>query len=156
MRSETLERYVEAVRDLQERGRRARTKGIARKLKVKEASVTEMLRRLKKRGLVEYEPYRGAALTRRGRQLADELTKKHNTLAEFLKVLGVNEKTAEADACKIEHIVDPKTMEKLKKFLRFVEEAPEKPQWLEHYKYFVKTGKHPKCERRKRVVKREN
>jgi DtxR family Mn-dependent transcriptional regulator len=148
MRSETLERYVEAVRDLQGWRRRARTKDIARKLKVKEASVTEMLRRLKKRGLVEYEPYRGAALTRKGNRLADELTRKHNTLAEFLKVLGVNEKTAEADACRIEHIVDQKTMEKLRKFLRFIEEAPEKPQWLDHYRYFVKTGKHPECERR--------
>jgi DtxR family Mn-dependent transcriptional regulator len=148
MRSETLERYVEAVRDLQGWRRRARTKDIARKLKVKEASVTEMLRRLKKRGLVEYEPYRGAALTRKGNRLAGELTRKHNTLAEFLKVLGVNEKTAEADACRIEHIVDQKTMEKLRKFLRFIEEAPEKPQWLDHYRYFVKTGKHPECERR--------
>lgn len=147
--SETFERYVEAVRDLEKEEKRARTKDIARMLKVREASVTEMLRKLKDEGLVEYKPYRGATLTSEGRHLAVELTRKHSTLADFLKVIGVDENTAEADACKIEHIANSKTMEKLRKFLKFVKEAPEKPKWLEHYKQFVKTDKHPKCKHQK-------
>lgn len=148
--SETFERYVEAVRDLEEEEKRARTKDIAEMLKVREASVTEMLRKLKDEGLVEYEPYRGAKLTGEGRHLAEELTNKHSTLADFLRLIGVDGKTAEADACKIEHIVNSKTMEKLRKFLDFGKEAPEKPKWLEHYKQFVKTGKHPECEHQKK------
>lgn len=145
---ETFEKYIETVRDLEdEKG--ARTKDIARKLGVREASVTEMLQKLKKEGLVKYEPYYGATLAPKGRCLARELTIKHGTLAEFLKMIGVDERTAEEDACRIEHIVTQKTVERLRKFLRFVEEAPEEPTWLEHYKHFIKTGKHPECERRR-------
>ena len=148
MRSETLERYVEIIRDLGGRERRARTKDIAERLRVKNASVTEMMQKLREENLVEYEPYRGATLTSRGKRLAEELTRKHSTLADFLKVIGVDEKTAEADACEIEHVVNPRTMEKLRKFVRFVEGAPEKPTWLKHYRHFVKTGKRLECKRR--------
>lgn len=121
MVQETFERYIEAIRDLGKEGERAHTKDIAKKLRVREPSVTEMLRKLKKKKLVKYEPYQGAILTSKGQKLAGELTKKHATLAGFLKMLGVDEETAEADACKIEHVVAPKTMEKLRKFLRFVD-----------------------------------
>lgn len=148
MESETLETYIETVDELQKKEKRARTKKIAKKLKVKEPSVTEMLHKLKKKGFVSYEPYQGATLTRRGEKIANELRERHFTLAEFLEMLGVDEKTADEDACKIEHIVNPKTMKKLRKFLKFVKEAPEKPQWLEHYKHFVETGEHQECERR--------
>lgn len=145
MVSETIEKYVETVRDLEDSGKRARTKAIARKLKVKEPSVTEMLRKLKENGLVEYKPYRGATLTEEGKRLAKELTKKHSTLAEFLKILGVDKKTAELDACRIEHVVTPTTIGKLRKFLKFIQESPKEPTWLKHYRHFIKTGKYPKC-----------
>ncbi len=149
MGRETSERYIETIRGLGGMEKRARTKDIAEELGVKEASVTEMLRKLKVKKLVEYEPYRGVILTARGRRLAEILTRKHNTLAEFLKVIGVRESIADADACKIEHIAHPRTIEKLQKFVEFVEGSPEKPTWLEHYRYFVKTGKRLKCKRRK-------
>lgn len=138
---------------MEENGKKVRTKDIARELGVKDPSVTEMMQKLKEKDLVEYEPYKGVSLTGKGKKLAEELARKESTLAEFLKTLGIEEKTAEADACKIEHVIDSKTIEKLDKFLKFVEEAPEEPTWLKHYRHFIRTGKHPECERReKRVV----
>jgi len=148
VRRETFERYIETVHKLEEEGGRARTKDIAEVLEVKEASVTEMLWKLKRKGLVEYEPYRGAFLTDKGRTIAKRLMRRHRTLAEFLKLIGVDEKTADEDACKIEHVVDSKTVKKLRKFVEFAKGGPGKPKWLEHYRHFLKTGKHPRCERR--------
>lgn len=146
--SETLERYIETIHELEEKGRKVRTKDIARDLKVKEPSVTEMLRKLKEKDLVEYEPYQGASLTQKGKDLAKKLMKKHATFAEFLKMIGVDGEIAEEDACRIEHVVNPETVGKLRKFLKFVEKAPEEPIWLEHYRDFIKTGKHPECDRK--------
>ncbi|MBS3815846.1 MAG: metal-dependent transcriptional regulator [Hadesarchaea archaeon] len=150
MTRETFERYIETIDSLQEDEDRVRTKEIAKELKVKEPSVTEMLRKLKKKNLVKYEPYKGTILTEKGQRLAKDLTKKHSTLSDFLKILGVNEENAEEDACKVEHVVSTETMNKLGEFLRFIQESPEEPTWLEHYNHFIKTGEHPECDKREK------
>ncbi|KXB06767.1 hypothetical protein AKJ51_02945 [candidate division MSBL1 archaeon SCGC-AAA382A20] len=144
--SETIERYVETIFELEGKEGRARTRDIADELEIKEPSVTEMLQKLQEKNIVEYEPYHGVSLTQKGEQIALKLERKHTTLSKFLRMLGVNGETAEEDACKIEHIVNPKTLERLEKFLKFVEESPEEPIWLKHYKRFVDTGEHPECE----------
>jgi len=146
--SPSVEDYLEAIYLLAREKDNVRTTDIASFLGHKPPSVTEMLGKLGEDGLVKHEKYGAVSLTPRGRKIATEVSSRHVDLISFLRLLGVDKKSAEADACKIEHIVNPKTMEKLRKFLRFVGEAPEKPQWLDHYRYFVKTGKHPKCERR--------
>ncbi|NIQ04798.1 MAG: metal-dependent transcriptional regulator [Candidatus Korarchaeota archaeon] len=72
--SEALEMYIKTVYDLEKNGERARTKEIARKLGVKEPSVTEMLQKLKRKSFVKYKRYHGATLTSKGRRLAKDLT----------------------------------------------------------------------------------
>lgn len=147
LKQQTLERYVETLDELERKKGKARTKDIAEKLDVKEPSVTEMLQKLKRNNFVEYEPYYGATLTEKGKQLAEKLNERHFTLAKFLKTIGVDKKTAEADACKIEHVIAPETMEKLRQFLNFLEDSPKKPpKWLQHYTQFLKTGQHPGCD----------
>lgn len=146
MRNETLENYIETIDKLQRKMGKAGTKKIAQELGVKEPSVTEMLQKLKERGFVEHEPYQGAELTEKGKRLAGELREKHVTLAELLKMLGVDEKVAESDACKIKHVVGQETIDSLKKFLRFVEDSPKDPKWLKHYRQYIKTDEHPECE----------
>lgn len=146
--SETLERYIEAIYGLEGGERKVRTKDIAKELNVREPSVTEMLNKLKGEGLVEYEPYHGTSLTQKGRDLAQKLMKKHSTFAEFLKMIGVDGEIAEEDACRIEHVVNHETVNRLRKFLNFVEKGPEELTWLERYKDFIKTGKHPECDRK--------
>lgn len=147
LKQQTLERYVETLDELERKKDKARTKDIAEKLDVKEPSVTEMLQKLKRKNFVEYEPYHGATLTKKGSQLAEKLNERHLTLAKFLKTIGVDEKTAEADACKIEHVIAPETMKKLRQFLNFLEESPKKPpKWLKNYTQFLKTVQHPGCD----------
>lgn len=152
MNSERLEMYIKAIYTLEKQKDRARTKAIAKELGVKEPSVTEMLQRLEKKDFVEYKPYHGATLTHKGRCLAEDLIKKHLILANFLKIIGVEGETAEEEACKIEHVVSSKTMKKLRKFLNFFESSPKQPpEWIRHYRHFLKTGEHLECEQKEEI-----
>jgi Mn-dependent DtxR family transcriptional regulator len=140
-----MEDYLEAIYWQIEGKGEARTSDISSFLGHKPSSVTEMLEKLSERGLIRHEKYGGILLTPRGKEIAEEVSGRHKTLARFLELLGVDRKTAEIDACKIEHVVDPKSMRRIKGLVEFIQTTPEEPKWLKHYEHFVKTGKHVKC-----------
>ena len=146
MPTKTMEEYIETIYDFERQNGHAHTTEIAKALKVSPASVTEMLQKLKDDGYVIYEPYKAAALTPKGLEVALELMDRHQTLAEFLVIIGVDEETAQKDACQIEHHVTGETMERLHMFVDFVQKAPKDPKWLKHYQEFTRTGKRPICE----------
>ena len=146
MPSETIEQYIEIVFLLQQKHGKAHTTDIASALRLKPSSVTEMLQKLTAKGLVDYRPYYGVTLTSEGENLAKELMARHETLAEFLQIIGVDNETAETDACQIEHNVTSKTMERLNKFVEFVRTAPREPTWLKHFEFFYKTNERHECE----------
>ena len=149
MPTTTMEEYIEAIFELERKNGHAHTTEIAAALKVKPASVTEMLQKLKDDGYVEHEPYKAAVLTQKGKKVARDLLDKHETLAEFLMIIGVEKKVAESDACQIEHHVTAETMDKLHKFVEFVDKAPKDPKWLKHYQEFARTGRRSACEEEK-------
>ncbi len=145
MSTKTVEEYIEVIYALQQKHGHVHTNDVASILGVAPASVTEMLQKLSKKNLVNYEPYHGVTLAADGGKMAKELMQKHKTLAEFLEIIGVDRKDAEVDACQIEHHVSPQTMKQLNKFVEFVRDAPQDPRWLEHFKHFCKTGKRLRC-----------
>ena len=112
---------------------------------IRPSSVTEMLQKLQEEGFILYEPYKGAQLTDAGKKLAQELMKKHKIIADFLEIIGVQRDLAEADACQIEHHVTRKTLQRLGKFVEFINDAPHEPKWIEHFNYYVQTGKRKQC-----------
>ena len=118
MITKVVEEYIEAIYTLERKNNIANTTHIATLLDLKPASVTEMLKKLHDMNLIEHRPYRGARLTRKGFEIAEDLTNKHKTFAEFFKLIGVKEEIAELDACHIEHFVTHHTIKKLKKFLK--------------------------------------
>ncbi len=146
MYSKTIEDYLEAIYNIILRKGYARTKDISRELEISSPSVTEMLRKLNNEGLVNYEKYSGVTLTTGGERIAKSVKMRHDTIRTLLKIILVSDKTAERDACKIEHEISPETVEQLTKFVKFVESAPMHPKWLEHFKEFCKTGEYV-CER---------
>jgi DtxR family Mn-dependent transcriptional regulator len=75
--------YLKAVWETAGSGA-ASTKGVADRLSVSSASVTNMFARLQGMGLALYEPYRGASLTRRGREEALRLVRRHRLIETFL------------------------------------------------------------------------
>jgi len=118
----------------------ARTVDISSRLNVQPPSVTEMIQRMDEGGYLIYERYRGLKLTRKGKDLAKSVCDKHRTLATLLKILGVDEEIAEVDACKIEHNIDAETMDRLTKFVEFVENSPHNRMWMEHFEHYARTG----------------
>jgi len=132
----TEETYIETIDALiMEHGYAAVT-DIAEELGVKSPSVTSMLKKLDALGFVKYTPYRNVVLTQKGRDLAVFLKKRQKSLQAFLTLLGVDEDVAEEDACAIEHILHAPTLEKLSKFVEFVQTTAQGMSWLEYFKKY--------------------
>ncbi|MCP8323207.1 MAG: metal-dependent transcriptional regulator [Candidatus Methylarchaceae archaeon HK02M2] len=140
--SKAEETYLERIYELTKDKGYTNVVDIATVLKVKPPSVTEMLQKLQKHKLVNYKRYRGVTLTQKGKVYAKKLEQRHETIRKFLEILGVDETIADVDACEIEHIIHHETIEKLIKFLKFIQESPRSPKWLEHFRYYEKTSKH--------------
>ena len=145
LRKKTIEDYVELVYDLQKEKKRVHTNDIAFALNINPASVTEIFQKLSEAGYVNYEKYSGATLTDKGRKVAMTTKKKHEILTEFLMLLGVDKKTAEDDACEMEHILHHNTIEIVTKLVEIVKQCDITPFWLERLKKYVRTGKLSRC-----------
>ncbi len=118
--SSSLEDYLETIYVIQQRNSVARIKDIASRMAVSPPSVTGAIKSLKKRGLVKHTSYGYVELSEAGKKQAKEIFKIHEALTDFLdKILGMNREEAEAEACKIEHALEPATAKLLAKFIQF-------------------------------------
>ena len=145
MRKKTIEDYAEIIYILEEEKGIVHTNDIASALDINPASVTEIFQKLSDEGYIDYEKYSGVTLTEKGRKIAVKTKKKHDTLKSFLMLLGVDEKIADEDACKIEHHVNQETMRKLRKFVKFAKLEDGCKRWLDHFRYYDDTGKYVVC-----------
>ena len=109
--------YLKAIWELTGAGA-ASTKEVAGRLSVSPASVTEMFGRLQEMGLVEYERYHGASLTRRGRSEALRLVRRHRLIETFLmEHLGYSWQDVHEEAERLEHAVSDEFTERLAEML---------------------------------------
>ncbi len=123
--SASLEDYIEAIAHIVDEKKVARGKEIAKRLNVSRASVTEALRSLSKKGLINYEPYEVITLTEEGKEVAQDVIRRHEALKEFfIKVLAIDETIAEESACRIEHAAPPEVIDRLIRFVKFIEICP--------------------------------
>jgi len=114
MVSESVEDYLSAIYILTRRNRAAKTNDIANRLKVSPASVSEMLRKLSEKDLVEYEKYKGVTLTEGGMGLARRVRRRHRLLEKFLTdVLGMKREKSHEEACRLEHIVSDESLKRM-------------------------------------------
>lgn len=112
--SESLEDYLEAIAQIITQKGAARGKDISRRLDVSGSSVTGALRSLARRDLVNYAPYDLVTLTTEGERLARDVIHRHQVLKDFIvHVLGVDEQTADHDACRMEHAVSETVLDRL-------------------------------------------
>lgn len=124
--SASLEDYIEAIFHIIVANKVARGKEIASRLNVSRASVTEALRALSKRGLINYAPYEVITLTANGRRAAQDVIRRHDILKDFfVKVLAIDDGLAEEGACRIEHAAPPEIIDRLANFVSFVEGFPQ-------------------------------
>ena len=116
--------YLKAIWELTETDA-ASTKQIADRLSVAPASVSNMLGRLRERGLVEYEPYHGALLTDRGRAEALRLVRRHRLIETFLlEHLGYSWQEVHEEAERLEHAVSDGFTGRLAEFLGYPDHDP--------------------------------
>ena len=115
-KTENTEDYLEIIADLLNSKGEARIVDIANKLGIAQATANKTIQRLQNQGYVKKEPYRSIFLTVKGQELASVSKKRHVIVLTFLKKLGIDNKTAEADAEGIEHHVSQKTLKKMELF----------------------------------------
>ena len=114
--TQSLEDYLETIYILVSDGRPAQVRDVARLLNVKMPSVVKAIHELKKLGLVTQEPYSPIELTTKGTRLARHVLGRHKLLRSFLVMLGVSRKTADKDACMMEHILSAETIDKIRAY----------------------------------------
>ncbi len=116
--TEIIEDYVELIADLIDEQGEARAVDIAKRLGVTGATVNKMIARLKQMNLVNAEPYRSVFLTDEGREMAEASRERHHIVVALLRVVGVDEATAWADAEGMEHHCSPETLMAFKEFVK--------------------------------------
>ena len=125
MATPSMEDYLERIYGLVADKGYARVVDIAKQLKVRSPSVTRMVQKLAKEGFLRYEKYRGITLTQTGETLGKAMGRRHKSLDEFLRMIGVTDpKTIWRDVEGIEHHVSPSTMEAIRSLVQFFEENP--------------------------------
>lgn len=123
--SASLEDYIEAIYHIIEDKLVARSKEIAARLKVSRASVTEALRALSKKGLINYAPYEAITLTDDGKKIAEDVIFRHEALKKFFTdVLAIDDKIAEDGACRLEHAAPPELIARMISFTEFMQICP--------------------------------
>ena len=108
--SSAVEDYLERILELIDSKGYARVVDIASRLKISQASVTNMVQRLDAEGLLKYEKYRGLVLTPAGARLARKIAHRHRLLTDFLKLLGLDEQVIHHDVEGMEHHISPATL----------------------------------------------
>lgn len=114
------EDYLETIYNLHKEKGHIRASDIAKSLELSKPSITQMMQRLKREGLVKYEPYMPITMTAKGKKIGKDVAEKHKVLAEFFTLLGISEKIQERDIHGIEHSLSPITLKKLRKATKFL------------------------------------
>jgi DtxR family Mn-dependent transcriptional regulator len=126
MSSKSIEDYLKAIYVLSRNGRSISTSEIAEHFKIAPASVTEMLKKLAKKGYVKYSPYHGVHLTSKGFLVAERVTRKHRLLERFLHdVLRIRADRVHTEACAMEHALSDEAEESLCRFLNHPNRCPD-------------------------------
>ncbi|QPH39755.1 metal-dependent transcriptional regulator [Pedobacter endophyticus] len=125
MQSFTEENYLKIIYHLAEKSNSVQTNAIAEQMQTKPASVTDMIKKLAEKELVDYVKYQGVTLTEKGKNAAIDIIRKHRLWEVFL-VDKLNFKWDEVHdvAEELEHIKSDDLIERLDEFLGFPKSDP--------------------------------
>ena len=109
------EDYLEAILVLQKKLGVVRSVDVARHMEVSKPSVSHAVATMRDGGFLKMDEDRFLHLTDVGREVAEKIYERHCFFTEQLIAAGVDPKTAEADACRIEHIISQDSFEKIRR-----------------------------------------
>ncbi len=113
---ESGEMYLETILVLSHRGKPVRSIDVAEEMGYSKPSVSRAVGILRAGGYLEVDESGFLLLTDEGRRVAERTYERHTVLTELFIRLGVNEKTAVDDACRIEHVISEETFAAVKKY----------------------------------------
>jgi len=118
--STSEENYLKTIFHLQTKDDNVTTNELAEKLHTKPASITDMMKKLKTRKLVNYQPYQGFRLTPEGKKVALSIIRRHRLWEYFLaEKLKFNWNEVHEVAEQLEHVSNKKLIDKLDEYLAF-------------------------------------
>lgn len=123
---ESAEMYLETILVLSKKGP-VRSIDIANHTGYTRPTISQQMKRLREKGLITMDEDNLIAFTKKGQALAERVYERHQVLTALLLRLGVDEETAVADACRVEHYISQTTFDLLKD-LHHRLETSEKPQ----------------------------
>ncbi|WP_313342397.1 metal-dependent transcriptional regulator [Sedimentibacter sp.] len=112
---ESAEMYLETILVLSKKNHQVRSIDIANELDYAKPSVSVAMKNLRENGYIEMDSDLYITLTEKGRAIAEAMYERHTLLSEWLIFLGVDEKIATQDACRIEHVLSSESFEAIKK-----------------------------------------
>ena len=108
---ESAENYLETILVLKNRNGAVRSIDIANELGFS-------MKNLRENGYIEVDPSGYITLLDSGRQIAEKIYERHTTISKWLMSIGVDEKNAVEDACRIEHIISSESFEAIKRIIK--------------------------------------
>ena len=112
---ESAENYLEAILMIKEHKEIVRSIDIVRVLNFSKPSVSVALKNLQEAGFVTMDETGRIELTAEGEKIATKIYERHVKVSDWLTSLGVPRDIAEADACRMEHVISEETFEAFKK-----------------------------------------
>lgn len=113
---ESSEDYLETILILREKNGNVRSIDIVNKLNYSKPSISIAMKKLKSEGMVEMDLNGYISLTSKGEEVAQRIYSRHKLLEKCLIAIGVEPETAEEEACRIEHVIDDDTYDKINAF----------------------------------------
>ena len=111
------EDYLKAILILQKQNHAVRSLDVAEMLSVTKPSVSRAMKLLREGGFLTMDADKRISLTEAGREAAEQVFEKHRVLTECLVTMGVDPGIAEKDACRMEHLISPETLEQMKRYV---------------------------------------
>lgn len=112
------EDYIEMIYRLTMENYRVQVKDISQKLNIKPPSVTKMIKKLNDKEMLNYKKYEDIELTPLGLKVGERLLNRHNTIKEFLTILGIEDSIHEETET-MEHTINVETLIKIEELINF-------------------------------------
>jgi Mn-dependent DtxR family transcriptional regulator len=137
----SMEDYLEMLYRLSKKTGFIRVHELSEALNVQPPSATKMVQRLAKLGYIKYEKYGFITLEEMGKTAGEVLIKRHNTIENLLRILGIAEKNLLMETEKVEHTLSEETIENINLFIEFASGNPDVVLRYQAYRDLKKAGK---------------
>jgi Mn-dependent DtxR family transcriptional regulator len=112
----SAEDYLEAIWVLTEKHGRVRSTDLASHMSFSKPTISIIMKKFRDNGYITYDGDRYIRLTEKGAEIARRIHRRHTLLSQVLMAIGVNEKQAYEDACRIEHAISDESFDCIKEY----------------------------------------